>query len=86
MKLNPKAAALASGLIWGVVAILCYVFVAVWPIQTTAFAGWWAHIDLSSFSRKVTASSFVGGFIFTFASAYVLGWAFAILYNKFSKE
>ena len=81
MKLDAKAFALASGVIWGAVVFLatCVSLLRhggetlskleqVYPYYTVSIVG-----------------SFIG-LVWGFVSMFVLGWVFISLYNKFSKR
>lgn len=83
MKLNIKAAALASGIFYGLVAVLCASLVWIWPKEMTQLASWWAHMDFTGLSRMVTLTNFIGGVVLTFLTGFVSGGIFAWLYNKF---
>lgn len=88
MKLNQKALALASGLVSAVVSILCVILIAIVPVQTMNVFGWLAHINnLATLvgPRDVSLSGATIGIIVSFLVAYITGWLFAVLYNRFAK-
>lgn len=89
MKLNQRAVALAAGLASGLWALLCTVFIALWPAPTMNFFGWLIHLDrLAEIAgpRTVTLGNSLSGIAVFFALGYVTGWLFAVLYNKFSPK
>lgn len=86
MHFNPKALGLAAGIISFIVSLLCIIFIAIAPNATMNTFGWLIHIgnlaDLLG-QRTITLANSVVGLIVSFISAYILGWLFAVLYNKF---
>jgi hypothetical protein len=82
MRLDPKAFALAGGIVAAVLFVVCAFAVAIAPEATTAVGGFLLHADLESFTRSLTWGNFVGG---------LLGWGLgtamvfalvAALYNR----
>ena len=86
IKLNEKAFALASGTVLAILAVICAALIGLWPASTMRFYGWAAHFDMMSFVplRQVTFFNFIGGVVVMFVAGYVVGWVFALLYNRFS--
>ena len=80
MKLDAKAFALASGVVWGVVVFLA-------TILSLVRHGGETLSKLAQVYPGYTVS-FVGsiiGLVWGFITMYVLGWVLISLYNKFSK-
>lgn len=88
MKLNEKAFALASGTVLVILSVICATFIGLWPGTTMRFFGWAAHFDMTGFIplRQVTFSNFIGGLAVMFVGGYVVGWVFALFYNRFSRK
>lgn len=86
MKLNERALANASAVLVAVVYVVCALFVAILPDFSRAVAGSWFHgIDLNSIWTGAPRGNFVLGFVSSVLLAWVSGWAFAALYNRFVK-
>lgn len=84
MKLNEQALANASAVLVAIVYVVCALFVAVLPDFSRAVAGSWFHgIDLDSIWTGTPRGNFVLGFISSVILAWVSGWLFARVYNKF---
>jgi hypothetical protein len=82
MRLDARAFGAAAGIVAAVLFTICGLAVAVAPDQTTAFAGYLSHMNMSGMARTVTLGSFVGGLIiWTLGIAIVFGSAAAI-YNR----
>ena len=88
MKLNQKTIGLALGIVSGLLSLVCVIFIKLIPEQTMNFFGWLIHInklaDLIG-PREITLSGAVAGIVVFSVAAYILGWLFAVLYNKFSE-
>ena len=88
MKLSPQAIALSLGITSAIVSVICVIFIAAASVATMNFFGWLVHIDnLADIlgPRSVTLGNAIAGIVAIFISAYIVGWLFATLYNKFSK-
>lgn len=86
MKLNEKALANASAVLVAIIYAGCALFVAVLPDFSKAVAGSWFHgIDLDSIWTGTPRGNFVLGFVSSVVLAWLAGWAFARVYNKFAK-
>jgi len=89
MTLNQKAIALAFAIVSGLLSFICVIFIKLIPEQTMNFFGWMIHVnklaDLIG-QREVTMVGSITGVIVFSAVAYVLGWLFAVLYNKFAQK
>jgi drug/metabolite transporter (DMT)-like permease len=82
MGINTRALAFASGIVAAATFVVCGLMVAVAPGATSSFFGWVFHIDLSSLSRSISVSSFVGGLIVFSAIVGICVAAVAWMYNK----
>ncbi len=88
MKLNTKAIALSLALVSTIISFICVIFIAIAPVATMNFFGWLVHIDnLADIlgPRSVTVGNAIAGIVAMFISAYIVGWLFAAIYNKFTK-
>ncbi len=89
MKLNQKAVALALAAVSGSLSLICVIFIKLVPAQTMNFFGWLIHINkLAELigPREVTLGGTVAGIVAFSIAAYILGWLFAVLYNKFAEK
>lgn len=85
MQLDKKAVALALGTISAIISFVCVALIAAIPTQTMSIFGWLIHINrLADIigQREVTLANAVAGIVVFFVIAYVLGWLFAVLYNR----
>jgi len=82
MRLDARAFGVAAGATAAVLFILCALAVAIAPGQTTAFAGYLIHMDLSGMSRSLTFGSFVGGLICWAVGSTLTFWLVAAIYNR----
>jgi len=82
MGINTRALGFASGIIAAATFIVCGLMVAIAPGATSSFFGWVLHIDLSSLSRPISLSNFLGGLVlfsvFVGICVAAVGW----MYNK----
>ena len=87
-KLNVKAIAGASAVLWGIAYILCAIFVWIAPSASLGFFNLFFHgIDLAQIAgTSVTFVSSLIGLILTLVIAYAAGSLFAVLYNKLLKS
>ena len=82
MKLNSRALALTSGILWG----LCVMLATWWVLLFQTGGGTLVLLKNFYFGYSVT---FVGGFIglvYGFVDGLICGFIFAWLYNLLSKE
>ncbi len=88
MKLNQKAIGSALAIVTALVSVVCVVFIKILPAQTMNFFGWLIHMnrlaDLVG-PREVTLGGSIAGIVTFSVAAYLLGWLFAALYNKFNQ-
>lgn len=88
MALNKQKLALASAATFGVVYIVCAVFVIVAPDFALQLLGWVTHIvNVDKFAGDVaiTPGGLAAGFIQILVYAYLVAWLFAWFYNRFSR-
>jgi len=82
MRINSRALGIASGMIAAATFIACGLMVAIAPGATSSFFGWVLHIDLSSLSRPISVSNFIGGLllfsVFVGICVAAVGW----MYNR----
>lgn len=84
MKLDVRAFAVAAAVVAAALFLICALFVALAPEETTAFAGHLIHADLSGISRSLTWSNFFGGLVCWTVGTGFVGAALAWLYNRLS--
>lgn len=86
MKLSEMALANALAALTGFVYVVCALFVVFLPDFSKAVAGSWFHgIDLGLIWTGAPRGNFILGFVSAVVGAWIAGWAFAWLYNKFVK-
>ncbi|MEK6917671.1 MAG: DUF5676 family membrane protein [Nanoarchaeota archaeon] len=85
-KLNPKRVANTLGVVFVGVSFLCAVFVLVFPgTATSIFSNIFHGIDITQIAKtSVSLGSIIIGLIEAFVLGWIIGWFFAIIYNKFS--
>jgi len=83
-KIKPKAAGYALAGVVGIVSLVCLLLVLIAKEFTINFFGAIFHgIDLGQIaSNSVTVSSAILGFIEVIVIGFILGWLFAVIYNK----
>ncbi len=82
MKLNLKAAALASGLIWG----LGLFFLTWWIIAFEGQTGEQTFIGMLYRGYNISAMGSLIGLVWGFADGLIGGFIFAWLYNRFASN
>ena len=85
MKMDTRAFAIATAVTAAVLFLICAFFVAVLPKETTNFAGYLVHADLSGISRSLTWGNFFGGLACWTVGAGVVAGALAWLYNRIAR-
>lgn len=88
MKLNERALANALALATGAIYVFCRLFIAVFPDLSLAISQSWFHaLDLSKIwdTDINSMGSLILGLVSSVILAWVSGWLFARLYNKFVK-
>ena len=88
MRHDPKATANALAVFIGVLYLVCGFFVAVFPGMTRAVTISWFHgIDIGKiWSVKPFPGNFLLGLVSAIITAWVSGWAFASIYNRFAAK
>lgn len=83
-KLNTKKVAYSLATVSGIAYIVCALLVAVAPEGTLSFFGALFHgIDITKIAAtNLTIGSTILGFVEIIVLSYLLGWLFAITYNK----
>ena len=82
MKLNVKAFALSSGIVWGLVILLTTFFFLIMGYQGKNLV----RLSNIYFGYSVTWYGAFIGFIWGFVDAFIVTAFFAWLYNKFSNN
>lgn len=86
MKLNEMAWANASAVLIGIVYLACSLLIAAFPELSKTVAQSWVHgIDFSAVWTGTPRGNFVLGLVTAVGLTWLAGWAFAWVYNKFSK-
>ena len=83
MKLIPNALGLASAIMLGVLDILCSIMAVLLPVLYAKIFGLFFHAVAIDPTKQITFGSFINGFILLIILAYISGWFFAWLYNRF---
>ena len=82
-KLNPRRVANTLAIVAGVVYAVCAILVAIFPTGTVNVFGNLFHgIDISKIARVPTLGGTIIGLIEIFILGWIIGWFFAIVYNK----
>ena len=83
-KLKPKAAGYALASVAGVVSLACLLLVIVAKeFAINLFGAIFHGIDLSQIvANNITISSAALGFVEVVVIGFILGWLFAVIYNK----
>ena len=85
MKLDTRAFAISAAIVAAALFLICAFFVAVAPRETTAFAEYLIHVDVSGIMRSLTWGSFFGGLISWTLGTGLVGAALAWLYNRLAR-
>ncbi|MBS3086097.1 hypothetical protein J4422_00145 [Candidatus Pacearchaeota archaeon] len=83
-KIKPKAAGYALASVAGIVSLTCLLLVLIAKEFTINFFGAIFHgIDLNQIeASNITIGSAILGFVEVIVIGFVLGWLFAVIYNK----
>lgn len=85
-KLSEKGIAIASAVLTGIWYILCFVIVIAFGNSSLKFFNLFFHgIDLTSLTTTVNITNGLIGLVISVIFAYVCGYVFALVYNKFAK-
>ena len=86
MKLNEKAFANASGVLTGVIYVVCALAVALLPDISKAVAVSWFHgMDLGAIWTGTPRGNFILGLVTAMGGTWLVGWGFAWVYNRLAK-
>jgi hypothetical protein len=85
-KLNPKRIANTLGVVFAGVSLLCAVLVLVFPgAAMSVFSNIFHGIDITQIAKSsVSIGSIIIGLIEVFILGWIIGWLFAVVYNKLS--
>ncbi len=83
-KLSPRRVANTLGVVFAGVSLLCAILILVLPDATMSlFNNIFHGIDLTQIERtSVTFGNIIIGLIVAFVSGWIIGWFFAVVYNK----
>ncbi len=84
-KLNSRRVANTLGVVFAGVSLLCAIFVLIFPGTAMSFFNNIFHgIDITQIVKtSVSLGSIVIGLIEAFILGWIIGWFFAVVYNKF---
>ncbi len=88
MKHNPTATANAAGITTAIVFFVCRAAFVIAPDLSMNIGKSWFHgIDISLIAaQNVASNSFFLGLISATVGAWLVGYLFAVIYNKFVKK
>ncbi len=88
MKHNPIATANAAAATIAVIYVVCALFFVIAPDLSMAIAKTWFHgIDISLIDARIaTFGSFILGLVSATVSAWLVGYLFAVIYNKLTEK
>ena len=82
-KLNVKKTGLTLAIVIGIVYIVCAILIAIAPTATVNVFGALFHgIDISKIAATPTLGRTILGLVEILALGYIVGWLFAVIYNK----
>ena len=86
-KLKPKATGYTLASVAGIVSLVCLLLIIIAKEFTINLFGAIFHgIDLSKIAAdNITIGSAVIGFVEVVVIGFILGWLFAVIYNKFAE-
>ncbi|MEK6893814.1 MAG: DUF5676 family membrane protein [Nanoarchaeota archaeon] len=85
-KLSAKRVSFSLGIVTAIVSIVCALLIAITPTGTLSLFGSVFHgIDMSKIQTTMTFASAIQGTIVAIVLALVIGWLFAVVYNKVKK-
>ncbi len=85
---DPMATANAAGITTAVIYVVCRLLVGIVPDFMFTIAQSWFHgIALTRLDTwNLTADAFILGFVSTTVFAWLVGYVFAVVYNKFVEK
>ncbi|HLC82893.1 MAG TPA: DUF5676 family membrane protein [Bacteroidia bacterium] len=83
-ELNPKRVANTLGIIFAGVSFLCAILVLIFPGATmNLFSNIFHGIDITQIAKtSISLESIMIGLIEAFILGWIIGWFFAVVYNK----
>lgn len=81
VKLDKKALALTSGILWGLIVLVATLWV-IWRGGGNTLA----LLDKFYFGYSISYLGAIIGLIYGFVNGFICGWIFAWLYNRFVKS
>lgn len=85
-KLSEKGIAIASSVLTGIWYILCFAIVVIFGNSSMKFFNLFFHgIDLTSLATAVNITNGIIGLFVSIVFAYICGYVFAFIYNKYAK-
>ncbi len=83
-ELSAKRVSLSLGIVTAIVSIVCALLIALIPQGTVSLFGSIFHgIDISKINTSLTLGSAIEGTVVAIVLALIIGWLFAVIYNKF---
>ena len=83
-ELSTKRVSLSLATTTGIISTVCAILIAIAPQFIIQFFGTIFHgIDISQIEKTMTFGSAIIGIIAAIIVALVVGWLFAVIYNKF---
>ncbi len=85
-KLSEKGIAIACAALTGIWYILCFAIVVIFGKSSLNFFNLFFHgIDLTSLATTTNMINGMIGLVVSIVFAYICGYAFAFVYNKYAK-
>lgn len=84
-KHNPSATANAAAVTVGAAYVVCRLLIGLFPELSMVVAQAWFH-GLTLGSWNFSTGNFIAGLIAAVASAWLVGYLFAVSYNSFAKK
>lgn len=82
-KLSTKRVSLSLAYVTAIVSIVCALLLAVFPEGSTRLFGSIFHgLDISKIAVSISLGNAVLGTIVAIVLALIIGWLFAVIYNK----
>jgi len=82
-KLKPKKVSLSLAFVTGIVSIVCALLIAIAPEATLKLFGAIFHgADITKITVAISLGRAILGTIVAIVLALIIGWLFAVIYNK----